>query len=65
MFEVGNKVSVLLPYWVQVHDRVEPYVAATIVKASEKTVTIEYDAPDTWNGKASLVIHDLGRISKN
>jgi hypothetical protein len=64
MLEVGNKVSVLLPYWVQIHDHVEPYVTAKVVKVSEKTVTVEYDAPDTWSGKASLVVHDLGRISK-
>jgi hypothetical protein len=64
MLEVGNKVSVLLPYWVQVHDHVEPYVAATVVKVSENTVTVEYDAPDTWSGKACLVVNDLGRISK-
>jgi hypothetical protein len=64
MLEVGNKVSVLLPYWVQVHDHVEPYVSATVVKVSEKTVTVEYDAPDTWSGKACLVVHELGRISK-
>jgi hypothetical protein len=64
MFEVGNKVSVLLPYWVQVHDDVEPYVVATVVKVSEKTLTVEYDAPNTWSGKACWVVDDLNRISK-
>ena len=64
MFEVGNKVSVLLPHWVQIHDMVEPYVAATVVQVSKESVTVEYNAPDTWAGKATLVVHDLGRISK-
>jgi len=59
--EVGEKVSVLLPYWVQVHDDTEPYVQATILYVSEKTVTVEYDTP---NGKQSLVVYDLDRISK-
>ena len=60
----GDKVTVLLPYWVQVHDDVEPYVTAQVVVVSEKTVTVEYDAPNTWSGKASLVIEDMDRISK-
>jgi len=64
MFKVGTKVSVLLPYWVQVHDHVEPYVAATVVAVSKNTVTVEYDAPNTWSGKASLVVHEIHRISK-
>ena len=64
MLEVGDKVSVLLPYWVQVHDNVEPYVMATVVKVSENTCTVEYDAPNTWNGKECLVVHELSRISK-
>ena len=64
MFEVGNQVTVLLPYWVQVHDDVGPYVAAKVVKVSENTVTVEYDAPNTW-GKACLIVDDLGRVSKN
>jgi hypothetical protein len=64
MIQIGEKVSVLLPYWVQVHDKVEPYVIASVVQASENTVTVEYDAPDTWSGKASLIVYDLGRISK-
>ena len=64
MFEVGNKVRVLMPYWVQIHDGVEPYVTAEVVKVSKNTVTVEYDAHNTWAGKATLVIHELGRISK-
>lgn len=64
MFSIGDKVSVLLPYWVQVHDDVTPYVPAKIVAVSEKTITVEYDAPNTWSGKACLVINELGRISK-
>jgi hypothetical protein len=62
MFEVGDKVVVLLPYWVQVHDDVEPYVQATILSVSEKTVRVEYDTPDY--GKQSLVMFDLDCISK-
>jgi len=65
MFAVGDKVTVLLPYWVQVHDDVTPYVSANVVKVSENTVTVEYDAPNTWAGKATLVVDDLSRISKN
>jgi hypothetical protein len=62
--EVGDKVSVLLPYWVQVQDDVEPFVQATVVRVSEKNVTVEYDAPNTRAGKASLVVEDLDRIAK-
>ena len=60
-FAVGNDVWVLLPWWVQSHDNVEPYIRATVVFVSQHTVTIEYDSP---NGKQSLVIHELNRISK-
>jgi len=60
MFQVGDKVSVLLPYWVQVHDDVEPYVLATVISAGNETVRVEYDTP---NGKSDVVI-ELDRISK-
>jgi hypothetical protein len=60
MFDIGDKVVVLMPWWVQVNDDVEPYVHATIVYVSEKTVTVEYD---TQNGKQTLVVHELNRIS--
>lgn len=61
-FEIGKQVLVLMPWWVQVHDDIEPYVQATVLSVSEKTVTVEYDTPN--DGKQNLVIHELDRISK-
>lgn len=63
MYERGDKVSVLLPYWFQVHDDVEPYVQGVVVSVDETAITVEYDS-NTRNGKASLVIHELDRIAK-
>jgi hypothetical protein len=60
MFQVGDKVNVLLPWWTQVHDDVEPYVSATVISAGNETVRVEYDTP---NGKSDVVI-ELDRISK-
>jgi len=60
-FVVGDEVLVMMPYWVQVNDGVEPIIKATVVTVSQNTVTVEYDTPDY--GRQSLVVHELDRMS--
>jgi len=50
--EIGEKLVVLLPWYTQVTDDVEPYVHAVVTGVRPDAVLVEYDTPngrqDAW-----------------